>query len=150
MDLGTGSAMEDGRATRWRRGGHEVRPGDAAELDVVIVTTDDKRLFLRSWALQLAAGDASKLPAIREAREAVKRHFGDGPGMGLGTDIVTKDLRAIREELLANRLPPLPVPVDQMTRVAQIAALLKAEGLQSLTIDADGLVMEMKRFVAKP
>jgi hypothetical protein len=122
-------------------------------------TTDEKRAYLRKWALERAQGEAGRLPAIREARVEVKTHFGGGDRSGLGTDIITALLRGLRDELTAAALIQQQAPVGQivlpevtgetaarMHRIALITQMMLQENIQALTIEGDGAIAELRRF----
>lgn len=114
-------------------------------------STDEKREFLREWALQKAGGDSAHLPVIREARAALLERF----GVGLGTDIVTKILRDLRTELnrTGTRRPPGTVspitnvgPADHLATINHLVEVMLQSGVERLTITADGEIQELKRF----
>jgi hypothetical protein len=118
------------------------------------LTTDEKRVHLRKWALETSGGEPVRLPTIREAREWAKSFFGDAPGAGLGTDVITKLLRDLRLELSDKTPTPGAVgtveipatPAELMDVVAKIAQLMKAAGLSSLVVDSDGFPVRFERF----
>jgi hypothetical protein len=119
------------------------------------MTTDEKRSHLRAWALEAAGGDPARLPTIREARAVIKNLFGDSVGAGLGTDVITKLFRELRDELNHKRLGAAGVighievpstPGELMDQVGRIAQMMKAMGLSSLAIDADGFPVKFERF----
>ena len=119
------------------------------------INTDEKRAYLRRWALEIAGSDSSKLPTIREARAWVKSFFGDAQGAGMGTDVVTTELRGLRDELNSKRLGnagrvghiEMPTtPAEAIEAVARIAQLMKNAGLSLIAIDGDGFVTKMERF----
>lgn len=113
-------------------------------------TTDEKRAYLRRWALERAEGDPAHLPVIREARAAVRAHFGEAPGAGLGTDIITGMLRELRSELLhGHDVGQITIPTEQMerlSRLARIIQLMREEKLGELAIDQEGAILSMRRF----
>lgn len=116
------------------------------------LTTEQKRTYLRGWALEVSGGDTSKLPTIREARQHIREYMGDSPGAGMGTDVITRTLRELREEIAR---PTAPVsaevlapstPSELMDVIARIAQLMKAAGLESMIIDAEGFPVKFERF----
>ncbi len=133
-------------------GGEEVLM-PAPKVQGETVSTDDKRAYLRQWALGLAGGDHTGLPTIREARAEIRRHMGDAPGAGLGTDVITTLLRGLRDELahakgpagMVGHIEAPSTPGELMEVVNRVAQMMKAAGLTSLTIDTDGFPVEMKR-----
>ncbi len=73
----------------------------------------------------------------------------------MGTDVITKTLRELREELNQKRLGAAgtvghievpSTPGELMERVGTIAQLMKAAGLSSLVIDEDGFPIKFERF----
>lgn len=110
-------------------------------------STDAKRAYLRRWAQERASGDPGRLPVIREARAAVREHFGEGPGAGLGTDLIAQTLRDLRDELRRARRPAAPPDqVEQLARIAHITALMREEGVRELEIGEDGVLLGLRRF----
>lgn len=113
------------------------------------VTTEEKRRYLRKWAKEMAGNDPGKLPIIREAKAEIKRHFGDVPGAGLGTDLITRELRAVRDEISRVAKPNTSLPEGpeaRLLRLAHIAQLMIKEGVQELRVSLDGDVVSLKKF----
>lgn len=127
----------------------------------VEVTTEEKKKYLREWALNIAQGDPANIPLTREARIEVRQHFGDSPGSGLGTDLIGGVLREVREELTKKKVRDEMVAgggvvgaelsIDDSSRwavtLAAIARMMHAEGIKTLTIDEQtGQAVEFKKF----
>jgi len=112
------------------------------------VSTQEKRSYLRQWATERSGSDPAKLPIIREAKEAIKRHFGDIPGAGLGTDIITEELRNLRNDLMKRAVSGTPAssPTNKFVRLAWLTQLMAEEGIEELKITRDGDITWMKTF----
>lgn len=121
------------------------------------MTTDQKRAFLRTWAVEVSESDPARLPTIREAKAHIRENLGDAEGAGLGTDVISKTLRELREELNRKRLgpagivghievpPPLPpTAMARMERLAVIARMMLAESIRSIRIDDEGNITSME------
>jgi hypothetical protein len=134
--------------------GKEEVPVAMVKVQNEVLTTEEKRANLRKWVLEVSGSDPTRMPTVREARMWARESFGDAPGAGMGTDVITKALRELRAELVERKLGAaaqvghIEAPtamVDQMAKIGQIAKLMMDAGLTSLSIDADGAIQEMKR-----
>lgn len=107
-------------------------------------STEEKREFLRVWAAEKADGNPAHVPVIREAKVAVTEKF----GVGLGTDIITNELRQLRLEIIrASAVPTAAAAaLGRLSALAEITAIMQREGIQSISIDEDGMPIEFKRF----
>lgn len=117
--------------------------GGVAQIPQSEISTVDKKVFLREWARQRSGGDPARLPVTHEARAAIKAHFGDVPGSGLGTDSVSTILRELRAELSRPRVNPAS---ERLLKIAQIAAMMAEEGIREIAISDEGDVVSMIKF----
>lgn len=127
-----------------------------SKAQVEVVSTDEKRDYLRAWALERAKGEPARLPTIRESRIEIRTHFGESPGSGLGTDIITNVLRELRDRLTKDKLGAVGAPIvgedskPWVSKLAAIANAMQATGIRTLTIDeTTGEPLEFKKFEKK-
>lgn len=98
------------------------------------VDTGIKRTFLGDWATE------NPLSTIREAREALRKQFGET----LGTSYIADTLKAARALVLEHQRKSTPIivtPERTLREVARdLASVMKSAGIKSLRLNTDGTI----------
>jgi hypothetical protein len=100
------------------------------------VDTESKRKYLGDWAMN------NPLSTIREARDALRKEFGET----LGTSYIADTLKAARNLMAEERKKTVgetlvispQKPLREIAR--EVAVIMKSAGIKSMRINADGSV----------